>query len=693
MNEIPTSQLTLLNLETPTLEAKVLGDSSSGLNLLSLPLRLSRRLAGADVTIREAVAHETVFRCLEKITDAAQDAQPTVERKGRADWSPDLTHPLLTRLKSPNLEQGWPEFFKQLLIDEHAWGRWYVEIVRSRSLGVAELRPIDVRWVIEVGEYGMGGYLYDLWNDELNIGRVISYVVDDGIRQREILPKNLVAFRLFPRNSVMGGLSPVRAALASVGVDASLNRYADAYLTNGGPSGLLKVKGKRLTDVQAEALQARWRAKYAQGGTNEGGVAVLDEDADYQAIGSPLEDLAADELKQHVEAAICSAMGVPPVLVGAFVGLRWNNQRAGAVMALRDFWANKMSPLMARYRHLFNRYFLSLYEDPALIETRVRCGWDLSQSAAANEDVDLIAKRARDNFNSGLVSVNEAREKLGYAERTGGDLLKGEGQEEDPRQPQDDDEKKLGKKGALPTLKVYEWNGLRLGRKPTPEEEKALFSVASAQDSARARAVKVLGLIRVELIKDGLELLTPDAPPKLDLSPAQLAQVKAVVEDAYRTGQATVSDPAKAETKGPIFDAVKRIAKAAARAISAAISGRLFEEFNRRILRGADEEQARTETEKVIEKESVSYLEAIATGIAYQAVGEGRNEQLQNAAGPGDRFIYSAILDANTCEICEEADLTESTNPEDLPETPNPDCEGRWRCRCMIVIAHASEGE
>ena len=47
----------------------------------------------------------------------------------------------------------------------------------------------------------------------------------------------------------------------------------------------------------------------------------------------------------------------------------------------------------------------------------------------------------------------------------------------------------------------------------------------------------------------------------------------------------------------------------------------------------------------------------------------------------------SAILDANTCPVCEAADGFQS---EDLGEVdalaPNPDCEGGANCRCLPIF-------
>lgn len=197
--------------------------------------------------------------------------------------------------------------------------------------------------------------------------------------------------------------------MKSIGLDAGLTNYADKYLTYGGPRGVLKFRNRALTDEEAEAIQQAWKKRYEVGGRGDGGVAVLDEDSEYQAIGSHLKDLEASELKQYEQAAVCSAFGVPPVLVGAFVGLRWSNQRAGQQSAQKEFWANKVTPTLRRYRGVFERQLLAQYEAPRDVPTVFQIGWDLSQVAALQEDVNDIAERTRADYKAGVISRNEAR--------------------------------------------------------------------------------------------------------------------------------------------------------------------------------------------------------------------------------------------------------------------------------------------
>lgn len=46
---------------------------------------------------------------------------------------------------------------------------------------------------------------------------------------------------------------------------------------------------------------------------------------------------------------------------------------------------------------------------------------------------------------------------------------------------------------------------------------------------------------------------------------------------------------------------------------------------------------------------------------------------------------YSAIIDAETCDVCRALEGKMAANARELPTAPNPDCTNPRGCRCMIV--------
>jgi hypothetical protein len=64
----------------------------------------------------------------------------------------------------------------------------------------------------------------------------------------------------------------------------------------------------------------------------------------------------------------------------------------------------------------------------------------------------------------------------------------------------------------------------------------------------------------------------------------------------------------------------------------------------------------------------------------------GRNDQGAAMRDQVEAEFYSAILDSGTCEPCGAMDGMEQAPGEARFTTPNPECEGGLRCRCVTVF-------
>lgn len=663
------------------------------LQLLNLPASATRP------TLRESVSHALVFACLCRKIEAVQDVLPVVESRSGSEWRTDERHPALMPLLRPNDQQSWSDFFSSLLIDEDVWGRWYVEIVRSASGAVVGLIPLDVRGLREIDEYGatleVGTDFF--WN-ALPLGRIVRYDVVDSRRTRTLTPDDVLSYRSFDVRSPLAGMSRVMAALKAVGIEKSFATYISTYLNAGGPSHILRFKDKVLTEQQAAAIQERWDKNYSLGGRRAGKTAVLDQSGELQQMGAHLGDLAADAISMQAQADICAAMGVPGQLVSAYFAIRWGNQRAGQESALQQFWELWGSPTTNRYGQHLTRFYLPQFE-PSRAAVSLRVRLDTSAVKALQEDADKLASRSRADFSAGICSLNETRVVRGLKPVQGGDeipaLLRqeaarlapgaqqaGQGRDQDEQgQPQ------AGKRESLPAkeTKAYNWEGLKLSRQPTDAEAKVIRQIARAQDTAREQLLETLTDARRWLVEDGLKKLALLAEGStLTLPKLFRDDIRARIGAAIEAGRATVSASAvKADTLTKVVD---RIVRMVALALVNQVAGRLVSEYLRRLLRGVEDAEAHQAVATWMKGESLSYVEDIASGGAYEAVAEGRAAQFESLAQPGDRWIYSAILDANTCDVCNAADLTEADDPGKLPPAPNPECAGRWRCRCQHIL-------
>lgn len=360
---------------------------------------------------RAMTTNELVYACLMIKAQALRDPRLIVQkRKRNGEWEEWQGHPLRRLMMEPNPLMDEGDLMAACLM---SW-----ETTKPRRAYIEK-------------EYD-GALLVGLWPlnpaymSEEQRGDMRVYVWNDGKDRTEFTADQLI-IRQAPSWWYPSGLA---SAMGSVDGDQSQTDYVRAFFKNGGvPSGILKVRGV-LQQPQADDLRARWRAKYSLKSGLAGDVAVLDDNADYQKIGSAIGELENEELRAITESRICMALGVPPLIVYAYVGLlraTYSNLRE----AWKSFWDSTMSPALKEWRSFFQRALLPEYHNPLdITNERVRLAYDLSMVAAMQEDVTAIEGRAIALYQAGLAKRNEARSRVNLDpvdEEEGGEQFKASG--------------------------------------------------------------------------------------------------------------------------------------------------------------------------------------------------------------------------------------------------------------------------
>jgi hypothetical protein len=94
-----------------------------------------------------------------------------------------------------------------------------------------------------------------------------------------------------------------------------------------------------------------------------------------------------------------------------------------------------------------------------------------------------------------------------------------------------------------------------------------------------------------------------------------------------------------------------------------------------------------------LDGQSDKWIDAVAGEGANEAFADGRDAGYEQYKDEIGSCYYSALLDVNSCETCAGADGQTAETPDDLPDTPNPDCDGGDKCRCVIVYVFSDEGK
>lgn len=225
--------------------------------------------------------------------------------------------------------------------------------------------------------------------------------------------------------------------------------------------------------------------------------------------------------------------------------------------------------------------------------------------------------------------------------------------------------------------------------------------MASAYEQAEAKILAAVSGIQKQqianLLNQAREIVAkadPDlvATTEVRFVPELAAKLTAVLNDLYEDGQREMVDELKQQdVKAPPVDDERATANRAMIAAMGVVTAKLLAD---RIARAWSSETLRQVRVGKFDKDVMGALlgglgeRAIldaARNDTTVAVAEGRKAVGDAAAEVIDHYVVSAVLDSNTCSRCFDLDGSD-VDPADVQQyAPNAVCEGRDRCRCVLV--------
>ena len=312
--------------------------------------------------------NELVFACIREISTSASEA-PAVAVKQNSNPPEFVESGLLyDLLERPNNYQTRYELIESIITYLQITGNAYLFKERSGSglNGIYCLRPDRIKIVPnKYYEYEIDGKVYNIPLED--IGHIkFPNPTDDHY-----------------------GLSPLQPLARIVNLDLDATDFTRTFYRNAGvPSGLLKLKRKIANKDEANRIRTAWRSQF-QGIRNWHRVAILDDDASYEAMGSNMADMEMDSVRDLAESRICSALGVPPILVGAKVGLKTATY-SNYAQAKESFWEETLLPLYRRIEDSLNRIIL---EEMPSIQNSERIMFDFRDVRALQDDETAVWNR------------------------------------------------------------------------------------------------------------------------------------------------------------------------------------------------------------------------------------------------------------------------------------------------------------
>ena len=349
-----------------------------------------------------------VHRCVKLISDSASAVTLKV-----FDGDIELeNHELLSLLKRPNPLQSGGEYFQSLFSYLMISGNSYLLRDTENDTPPRELyllRPDRIK-IKSSSSMIPDYYCYVVDGQTVNEYKVDQYTGQSQLKQ----------IKLWNPLDDFYGCSPILASAYNIDQHNLAGLHNVALLKNGcTPSGMLKFEPKdetgmsaTLTDDQRARLLEDLEQRF-QGSNNSGRPMLLEGNFDYKQLGLNPKDMDFLELLNLSAREIALCFGVPAQLIGIPEANTYSNMET-AKLALYE---ETVIPLLTRVESDLNEFLSPLYDGDIQIK------YDLTSIPAMAEKTKQIYANVSQAVQNGIMTRNEAREKLGLDEVEGADEL------------------------------------------------------------------------------------------------------------------------------------------------------------------------------------------------------------------------------------------------------------------------------
>ena len=346
-----------------------------------------------------------VFRCVNEIAHGASAVDLCVYQ---GDVKLD-SHPLISLLQRPNPQFAGNEYFQALYSFLLLSGNSYAvySLVNGQPRELHLLRPDRVK--IEPGK--------------THIPKAFEYIIDGRVVNRyevdsETGISDVKHFKMWNPLNDYYGLSPIQAASFDIDQHNMAAKHNLSLLMNGArPSGAVIFKPKdesgmslQLSDSQRQQLMSDLNMRFS-GSHNAGRPMLLEGDFDWKEMGLSPKDMDFLELKNMSARDIALCFGVPSQLVGVPDSQTYNNVSEARLALYED----TIIPLLRRVESDLNEWLAPRFGEDISIR------YDIDSIPAMAERRKKTYENVVTAVREGIISRNEARERLGYEPIEGGD--------------------------------------------------------------------------------------------------------------------------------------------------------------------------------------------------------------------------------------------------------------------------------
>lgn len=390
--------------------AKVQGPGleTKGLPVISYPVELFFGMARADVdatTARNAMAvYALCYACLRyRATKLIEPPVWIVDETDEGETWLKGEHPLSVLLETPNPDMEMQEFLDLVSLYLDTTGACLIVKNQDNAGRVASMYPFARD---EFSVQAANGRLFGRFQVRSLTGAEWKRP-DEVIYLRAADPRNLYQV-----------LSPTDVALSHVNLGRAMVTAVRSALRNSvRPGAVVTVQGE-LSDAGFARLRDEVALNY-EGVYNAGKTVLFEGGATLQeAKGATLKEMALGPLQEDVEAGICAAYGLHPVLVGGKVGIQATSGMSDSIKPLTDkAYDDVIIPRWSYISRAFTRGLLR----PVDSRPRRFIRFDTSKVRALQPDLTARVQEAAGAV--GFWTVNEQRAHTMRPPLPDGDIL------------------------------------------------------------------------------------------------------------------------------------------------------------------------------------------------------------------------------------------------------------------------------
>lgn len=325
--------------------------------------------------------HPWVYVCASAIAQAAASVKFELKSKGKT-LKPDEVGQFMVR---PNPHMTWFELIETTFIHLELSGNSYWEIIRGiegdgKVEAIFPMRP-DLMKIVPHEKKKVERYEYQVEGKTIN----------------KLPPEHVLHLKYTSAKDEFYGTPPISAGQSEVTLDFWSTTWNKKFFKDGAEPGAVLETDQVLTDTTWNRVRALWNKRH-RGVDKAHEVAILEGGLKFRQVTSKHADMQYGEQKKLSRDVVLAIMRVPPVIVGLVDGITYANSKDQK----KVFWQHNIIPKLQRIQDAINAF---------LMPEGIEFNFVTKMIDSIVEDDQVKAQIAQANVQSGIMTINEVREK------------------------------------------------------------------------------------------------------------------------------------------------------------------------------------------------------------------------------------------------------------------------------------------